>query len=44
LGSKDAATKWLACTIARTQVYRVGLNPDQARAVLDSLTEYYQLS
>ena len=44
LGSKDAATKWLACTIARAQVYRVGLNPDQARAVLDSLTEYYQLS
>ena len=44
LGSKDAATKWLACTIARAQVYRVGLNYDQARAVLDSLTEYYQLS
>ncbi len=44
LGSKDGATNWLACTIARTQVYRTGLNYDQARAVLDSLTEYYQLS
>jgi hypothetical protein len=44
MGSKDAASNWLACTVARAQVYRVGLNYDQARAVLDSLTEYYQLS
>lgn len=44
MGSKDGASNWLACTVARAQVYRVGLNPDQARAVLDSLTEYYQLS
>ena len=44
MGSKDGASNWLACTVARAQVYRAGLNYDQARAVLDSLTEYYQLS
>lgn len=44
LGSKDGSTGWLACNIARTQIYRAGLNYDQARAVLDSLTQYYQLA
>ncbi len=33
----------LNCKIARFQIFRSGLNPDQARGVLDSLTSYYQL-
>lgn len=43
MGSRDGASLWLACTVARAQVYRTGLNYDEARAVLDSLTQYYQL-
>jgi hypothetical protein len=33
----------LNCKIGRFQIFRTGLNYDQARAVLDSLTSYYQL-
>lgn len=43
-GARLSVANYLACTVARTQIYRTGLNYDQARAVLDSLTEYYQLS
>lgn len=36
-------TKGLACIVSRAKIIRAGINPDQARALLDSLTEHYQI-
>jgi hypothetical protein len=43
LGGVSGQTRYLACKIARCQVWQLALSGDQARAALDALTEHYKL-